>query len=115
MTKIPIVGPEEILSAEELHKRLIQRPKREKICHGLEKIVPKLKKEISKKNEILVPLEGLGKKLGLGALSDRHPITIYWDVRYCLWKDGIYVGSTKKDHKKMIIIRGRKSDDELHI
>lgn len=90
------------------------KQKREKVCHTMERAIPKLKKEISEKNEILVAPEDLGKKLGLGfTLSPRHPIAIYWDAKYCLWKDGIYVGTIKKDSKKLRIIRFIKPEDEL--
>ena len=88
--------------------------KREEFCHKIEKAIPKLKKEIADKNTILVKSENLGKKLGLGfSLFPRHPTAIYWDAKYCLWKEGIYVGSMKKDHKKIVLMRTRTSEDKL--
>jgi hypothetical protein len=106
---------ERILSEQEIRdifERSEQR--REKVCRTMEKAVPKLKKEISEKNEILVTPEDLGKKVGLGSfLFPKHPTSVYWDAKYCLWKDGIFVGSIRKDHKSMTIIRARKPEDKL--
>jgi len=104
------------LSRQEYIRNIKFRAKqrRDEFCHTIENVVPKLKKEISDKKEILVTPEDLGKKLELrSTLPPRHPISIFWDARYCLWKDGIYVGTIRKDNKKMRIIRARDPDDKL--
>lgn len=94
-------------------RRLTEREqRREKFCRMIEKSIPELKKEIAEKKEILVAPEDLRKKLGLEVSYIRHPTSIYWDAKYCLWKDGIVVTSRKTDGK-MTVIRARIPEDEL--
>ncbi len=105
--------PERILTEEEI-RGIFERTekKREEFCHKIEKSVPGLKKEIAEKKEILVSPEDLGKKLGLGFLDlRRHPTGIYWDAKYCLWKEGMFVTSRRTDGRTRVI-RARKPEDE---
>jgi transcription initiation factor IIE alpha subunit len=107
---------ERIVSEQEIRDIFARdKQRREKVCRTMEKVVSKLKKEISEKNEILVTPEDLGKKLGLVSTL-QHPIAIYHDAQYCLWKHGIYVKGFRPEKSlriKTILIRTRKPDDEL--
>lgn len=86
--------------------------RRAKFCNELKKIVPKLKKEIEEKNTISMTPEKLRDMMELQYRS-KHPMTIYWDTKYCLWNEGIIVESKKTDHKSIIEMRTRTPEDEL--
>lgn len=101
--------------AEEEAREFFARTERriEEFCRKIEKSVPKLKKEIAEKREIYVAPEDLGKKLGLGLLDRRrHPTGIYWDAKYCLWKEDIFLTSKRTDGQTRVI-RARMPEDEL--
>jgi len=105
--------PERRLTEEEIRSIFERTEKRrEEFCHKIEKSIPGLKNEIAEKKEILVTPEDLGEKLGLGLLYRRHPTGVYWDAKYCLWKEGIFVTSMRTDGR-MRVIRARRPEDEL--
>ncbi len=88
------------------------RKKREKFFRDLKKIVPKLKKEIEEKNTISMSPKDLIGKMGLIyrlKYRSRSTTEIYWDSKYCLWKEGIYVDIRKKE----LQMRTRAPNDVL--
>lgn len=89
---------------------------REEFCNDLKKIVPKLKKEIEDKNTISMSPKDLIGKMGLInrlKYRSKHTTSIYWNSKYCLWKDGIYVEIRKKDHEKELQMRTITPKDVL--
>lgn len=89
---------------------------RKEFCSDLKKIVPKLKKEIEEKNTISMSPKDLIGKMGLInrlKYRSKHTTSIYWNLKYCLWNEGIYVGIRKKDHEKELQMRTRTSKDVL--
>lgn len=104
-----VEGPEKA-ALERVKKR------REGFCGDLKKIVPKLKKEIEEKNIISMSPKDLIGKMGLIhklKYRSRSTTGIYWDSKYCLWNEGIYVNIKKKDHEKELQMRTRTPDDVL--
>lgn len=104
-----VEGPEKA-ALERIKKR------REGFCGDLKKIVPKLKKEIEEKNTIsMSPKDLIGKMELMHRLKYRSRSTtgIYWDSKYCLWNEGIYVEIRKKDHEKELQMRTRTPGDVL--
>lgn len=89
---------------------------REEFCSDLKKIVPKLKKEIEEKNTISMSPKDLIGKMGLInrlKYRSKHTTSIYWNSKYCLWNEGIYVNIRKKDHEKELQMRTRTPKDVL--
>ena len=104
-----VEGPEKV-ALERIKK------KREEFCSDLKKVVPKLKKEIEEKNTISMGPKDLIGKMGLIRrlkYRSRSTTGIYWDSKYCLWNEGIYVEIRKKDHEKELQMRTRTSKDVL--
>ena len=104
-----VEGPEKV-ALERIKK------KREEFCSDLKKVVPKLKKEIEEKNTISMGPKDLIGKMGLIyrlKYRSKHPTSIYWNSKYCLWKEGIYVAIRKKDHEKELQMRARTPKDVL--
>lgn len=77
---------------------------------------PKLewvKDEIKKSPDgfIRMKTKNLGEELGM---SSKHETTIYWGVKYTLWKEGVVVNTgITKGGEKLLILRMKTEDDKL--
>jgi hypothetical protein len=96
--------------------KLISKGQRRKqyaeICDAIEKVVPRLKKEIDEKKMIYVNARDLAKEMG-PKFQDKHPVNFYWGTKFCLWDSGIYVGAKTKDHEPILIMRARTQEDKF--
>ena len=80
-------------------------------CNEIEKVVPRLKKEIEEKNTISIPAKDLAKDMGQ-KFQEKHPIIFYWGMKVCLWDNGIHVEAKTKDHEPTFLIRSRTPKDK---
>ena len=80
-------------------------------CNAIEKVVPKLKKEIEEKNTISIPARDLAKEMG-PKFQAKHPISFYMGTKICLWDSGIYVGAKTKDDEPTLLMRARTPEDK---
>ena len=80
-------------------------------CNAIEKVVPRLKKEIEEKKTISIPAKDLAKEMGPKFLA-KHPTIFYWGTKVCLWDNGIHVEAKTKDHEPTFLIRSRTPKDK---
>ena len=95
----------------ELIRKEVEKHK-EEFCLAIEKVVPKLKKEIEKKNTILMPVKDLEKEMG-PKFETSNPTRFYWAAKFCLWDNGINVEPKKKNNEPSLLMRSRTPDDKL--
>lgn len=82
-------------------------------CNVIEKVAPRLKKEIDEKGTIFVPARDLAKEMG-PKFQDKHPAIFYWGTKVCLWDKGIYVGAKTKDNEPTLMMRLRTQEDKYY-
>lgn len=80
-------------------------------CLAIEKVVPRLKKEIEEKNTISIPARDIAKEMG-PKFQAKHPISFYWGTKVCLWDYGIHVVPKTKDHEPTLLMRSRTPEDK---
>lgn len=80
-------------------------------CLAIEKVVPRLKKEIEEKNTISIPARDLAKEMG-PKFQVKHPTIFYWGTKVCLWDNGIHVEPKRKDHEPTLLMRARTPEDK---
>ncbi len=66
----------------EMIRKDIEKLKAE-FTKAMEKIIPKLKKELEEKETILIPVKDLKKEMG--------KFDIIYAAKLCLWDNGIYI------------------------
>lgn len=77
-------------------------------CQSMKKVVPKLKKEIEKKETILIPVKDLAKEMEF----DIKDISwFYHRTKLCLRDSGIHAEPKRKDHKPALLMRTRTPED----
>lgn len=95
----------------ELIRKEVERKKAE-FCQSIEKIVPKLKKELEEKDTILISIKNLAKDMG-PKFEIMLPKNFYLAAKLCLWDNGIYVEPSIKDHERALLMRNRTPEDKL--
>ncbi len=95
----------------ELMRKEMEKERAE-FYQAINRIVPKLKKEIEEKNTILISVKELAKGMG-PKFEIKHPTTFYWGAKLCLWDNYIYVDPKRKDHEPALLMRMRTPDDKL--
>lgn len=95
----------------ELMRKEMEKEKAE-FYQAIDKIVPKLKKEIEEKNTILVKVKDLAKDMA-SKFEAKHPTSFYWGAKLCLWSNGIFVDPKRKDNEPAMLMRFRSPDDKM--
>lgn len=95
----------------ELIRKEVERKKAE-FCQSIEKIVPKLKKELEDKDTILISIKNLAKDMGPKFEIMLHK-NFYLAAKLYLWDNGIYVEPSTKDHEHALLMRNRTPEDKL--
>ena len=72
---------------EDLIRKEVERKKAE-FCQSIEKIVPKLKKELEEKDTILISIKDLAKDMG-SKFEIMLPKNFYLATKLYLWDNGI--------------------------
>ena len=81
-------------------------------CNAIEKVVPRLKKEIEEKKTISIPAKDIAKEMG-PKFQAKHPISFYWGTKVCLWDNGIHVIAKTKDDEPTLLMRARTPEDKF--
>lgn len=81
-------------------------------CDTLEKIIPRLKKEIEETGTIIVSVNELKSEMGR-KYENMHITRFYYGAKLCLFDNGIYIEPKKKDDEPALAMRFLKEDDKL--
>lgn len=92
-------------------RKEIEKGKSE-FCSAIDKIVPKLKKEIGETGTVLKTIHELKNEMG-PKFETRHSTTFYHGARLCLFDNGIFVEPKKKDKEPALLMRIASKDDKL--
>lgn len=95
----------------EFIRKEVERKKAE-FCQSIEKIVPKLNKELEEKDTILISIKDLAKDMG-SKFEIMLPKNFYLAAKLYLWDNDIYVEPNIKDHERALLMRNRTPDDKL--
>lgn len=87
------------------------RKKYAEFCNAIEKVVPKLKKEIEDKKTIYIPARDIAKDIP--EFRDKHILNFYMGTKFCLWDKGIFVMGKTKDHEPIFQMRARTKEDKF--
>jgi hypothetical protein len=94
----------------EMIRKEIEKLKAE-FAKEMEKIIPKLKKELEEKETILIPVKDLKKEMGkFGIMNDTR---FFYAAKLCLWDNGIYIEGKKKEGESALLMRNRNPDDKF--
>lgn len=122
MTAVPIDNDIEeqrqgTMIAQPVDEDLPEKDKRERYgeyVSAVQKILPDIKKMISsnKGKEIKFGAMDIAKDLGEDFI-DKSPTTIYWGLKYVLFKERIVVDMSTRSGEKFLIMRNATPDDKL--
>ena len=85
---------------------------RSEFCGAIEKIVPKLKKELGETGTVLKTIQELKNEMG-PKFEIMHLTRFYHGTRLCLFDNGIFVEPKKKDKEPALLMRIVSKYDKL--
>lgn len=85
-----------------------------KYCDALQKIVPRIDKDISRSpnKEVIIKVKDLTKKMGK-EFEKLHPTSIYWGVKYNMFQEGIIVSTKKTKEGELALVMRHKTEIDL--
>lgn len=106
-----------MMIAQPIDEDLSEKDKRERYGEyslAIQRILPDIKKMISsnKGKEIKFRTTDIAKDLGEDFI-DKNPTTIYWGLKYVLFKERIVVDSSTRSGEKFLVMRNATPDDKL--
>lgn len=112
MTMINSVGDNKMNKEQAKLLREEIEKERTEFCDILEKIIPRLKKEIEEIGTIIVSVKELKSEMR-GKYEHMHITRFYYGAKLCLFDNGIYIEPRKKDTEPALSMRFLKEDDKL--
>ncbi len=85
---------------------------RTEFCDALEKIIPRLKKEIEKTGTIIVSVEELKREMGI-KYELMHITRFYYGAKLCLFDNDMFIEPKMKNAEPSLVMRFIKEDDKL--